>query len=98
MINFNKVKEDFEIEAYDILRYECYYNNNIEEIFLNFKNRMTRYIKDTWGTCCDYKFYIQKSILGYKIQFTEESTGGIPFGFEFCIDINMLINTKLGID
>ena len=38
-----------------------------------------------------------KNIIGYKVEFPAESTGGIPFGFQYGVDIEMLKNLKLSI-
>lgn len=95
MLNFNLAKESFEQQALDILKYEIYYCTDIDEVYHNFKYRMTRYLKDEWGLCKPtIKYYLDNTVIKYKVEFPAESTGGVPFGFEYCIDLYLLMKQR----
>lgn len=87
MLNFTKVKENFETHALDILKYEVYYHKDDEVIFDNFVDRMNGWISLSWSRHdCDIKYNIEDNIILMKVQFK----GEIPFGFEYCFDLNII--------
>lgn len=97
MLNFEYTRKHFEQQAIDILRYEFYcYNEDI--VREHFKQRMKDYISISWSLCKPkIKFFEDENTIGYKVEFPAESTGGIPFGFQYGVDIEMLKNLKLSI-
>ena len=97
MLNFEYTRKHFEQQAIDILRYEFYYYNE-DIVRQHFKQRMKDYISISWSLCKPkIKFFEDENIIGYKVEFSAESTGGIPFGFQYGVDIEMLKNLKLSI-
>ena len=97
MINFEYARKHFEQQAIDILRYELYYYDE-PTVREHFKQRMNKYISMSWSLCKPkIKFFEDENIIGYKVEFPAESTGGIPFGFQYSVDIEMLKNLKLSI-
>lgn len=97
MLNFEYTRKHFEQQAIDILRYEFYYYNE-DIVREHFKQRMKDYISINWSLCKPkIKFFEDENIIGYKVEFSAESTGGIPFGFQYSVDIEMLKNLKLSI-
>lgn len=97
MLNFEYTRKHFEQQAIDILRYEFYYYNE-DIVREHFKQRMKDYISISWGLCKPkIKFFEDENTIGYKVEFPAESTGGIPFGFQYGVDIEMLKNLKLSI-
>lgn len=97
MLNFEYTRKHFEQQAIDILRYEFYYYNE-DIVREHFKQRMKDYISISWSLCKPkIKFFEDENIIGYKVEFSAESTGGIPFGFQYGVDIEMLKNLKLSI-
>ena len=97
MLNFEYIRKHFEQQAIDILRYEFYYYNE-DIVREHFKQRMKDYISISWSLCKPkIKFFEDENIIGYKVEFPAESTGGIPFGFQYGVDIEMLKNLKLSI-
>lgn len=59
---------------------------------------MKDYISISWSLCKPkIKFFEDENTIGYKVEFPAESTGGIPFGFQYGVDIEMLKNLKLSI-
>lgn len=97
MLNFEYTRKHFEQQAIDILRYEFYYYNE-DIVREHFKQRMKDYISISWSLCKPkIKFFEDENTIGYKVEFPAESTGGIPFGFQYGVDIEMLKNLKLSI-
>ena len=97
MLNFEYTRKHFEQQAIDILRYEFYYYNE-DIVREHFKQRMKDYISISWSLCKPkIKFFEDENIIGYKVEFPAESTSGIPFGFQYGVDIEMLKNLKLSI-
>lgn len=97
MLNFEYTRKHFEQQAIDILRYEFYYYNE-DIVREHFKQRMKDYISISWSLCkSKIKFFEDENTIGYKVEFPAESTGGIPFGFQYGVDIEMLKNLKLSI-
>lgn len=97
MPNFEYTRKHFEQQAIDILRYEFYYYNE-DIVREHFKQRMKDYISISWSLCKPkIKFFEDENTIGYKVEFPAESTGGIPFGFQYGVDIEMLKNLKLSI-
>lgn len=95
MLNFEYTRKHFEQQAIDILRYEFYYYNE-DIVREHFKQRMKDYISISWSLCKPkIKFFEDENTIGYKVEFPAESTGGIPFGFQYGVDIEMLKNLKL---
>ena len=97
MLNFEYTRKHFEQQAIDILRYEFYYYNE-DIVREHFKQRMKYYISISWSLCKPkIKFFEDENIIADQVEFPAESTGGIPFGFQYGVDIEMLKNLKLSI-
>lgn len=89
MINFEYARKHFEQQAIDILRYEFYYYNEAT-VRKHFKQRMQKYISMSWSLCKPkIKFFEDENTIGYRVEFPAESTGGIPFGFQYCADLGL---------
>lgn len=95
MLNFYVVQKRFEEQIYDILKYEITYYDNDEIILQNFVDRFKEYL-DLFYSKYKVEWGVTKSSFGailVKIQFDEDP----PFGFEFCIDLDMLKQTNFSI-
>jgi len=89
MLNCKYVKEKFEIEAFDILRYEL---SKGEHAFFYFKERMKKWVRNN-DFKCDIEFYNDDSRVRMKVQFNDD----FPFGFECAWDTDMIKRLKLKI-
>ena len=91
MFNFTEVKRRFELEAFDILRYEAEYYND-EDAFFYFKERMKKWVRDWWTLSKpDMAFFLENGTVRMKVQFY----GDLPFGFEHAWDLEMIRRLKI---
>ena len=89
MLNCKYVKEKFETEAFDILRYEL---SRGEYAFFYFKERMKKWVRNN-DFKCDIEFYNDGNIVRMKVQFNDD----FPFGFECAWDTDMVRRLNLKI-
>ena len=98
MIDFEHIRKQFEQQAIDILRYEFYYYD-VPTVRKHFKQRMKKYISMNWSLSKPkIKFFEDENIIGYRVQFTAESTGEIHFGFQYCADLGLFQGIRSIID
>ena len=92
MLNFYVVQKRFEEHIYDILKYEIsYYKDDL--VIEHLVERFNEYLNLFWDKY-KIKWNVTKpnlsSCVDIKIQFEEDP----PFGFEFCIDLELLRNQR----
>lgn len=90
MLNFQKVKEDFEQEFYDMLKLEVLYFDDDRNVAHAFEIHMKNYIELFWSKYVpEYIVSLNGSIISCKIVF-DADTNLIPFGFEFSADLSLI--------
>ena len=87
MLDFKIVHNRFENQIYDILKYEVQYYDNDDIILQNLVDRFNEYIELFYN-----KYKIKWGITKFKygILIKVEFDYDPPFGFEFCIDLDLL--------
>ena len=94
MLNFQKVKEEFEKEFYDIIRMEVLYSDEDRNIADALETRMKSYIELFWSTYApDYTVSLNGSIISCKVEFGP-ITNLIPFGFQFSAALSLIRQQK----
>ena len=94
MLNFQKVKEEFEKEFYDILRWEVLYLDKDRNVAYALETRMKNYIDIFWSNYApDYTVSLKGSIISCKVEFGP-ITNLIPFGFQFSTDLSLIRQQK----
>ena len=90
MLNFQKVKEEFEKEFYDIIRLEVLYLDRDRNVAHALETRMKNYIDIFWSKYApDYTVSLNGSIISCKVEFGS-ITNLIPFGFAFATDFSSI--------
>lgn len=90
MLNFQKVKEEFEKEFYDIIRMEVLYLDEDKNVMYALEARMKNYIELFWSKYVpEYTVSLSGSIISCKVVF-DADTNLIPFGFEFSADLSLI--------
>lgn len=86
MLNFYLVQKRFEEQIYDILKYEItYYKDDL--VIEHLIERFNEYLNLFWDKYkIDWNVQNTKHGLEIRVKFEEDP----PFGFEFCIDLELL--------